>query len=229
MNLPNRWKIAQHFEIRWWRKYLKHKEPDDYLSSKKIYWSFFLGQLKTNLDVSQDKQILDVGAGPAGIFILWDHIKITAIDPLFDEYEKHLPHFSKQRYKNVNFYTTPFEEFTSESKYDLIFCLNALNHFIDVESSLQKLAALLVPKGFLIISVDTHSKMFFRPIFNALQFDILHPHQFGLNEFLDTLKKIEDFEICEVVLSKGGFLFNLHTIVVKKKNESPQRSLDHTS
>ena len=217
MKLTKRWKVAQYFEIRWWRKYLQHKNPEEYHLSKKKYWSSFLGQLSTEIEINEKTKILDVGAGPAGIFILWDKNKIDAIDPLFDKYETHIPHFTKKLYKNVTFYTTPIEGFSTPQKYDLIFCLNAINHFIDVENSLQILAHLLAPEGFLVISVDTHSMLFLRPLFKTLQLDILHPHQFGLNEFLETIKKMEEFKIGEVILSKRGFLFNLHTIVLKKK------------
>ncbi len=216
MNSTKRWRIAQYFEIRWWKRYLRHKTPEDYLASKKKYWHTCLDELETRIEVTPAAKILDVGAGPAGIFIIWDNHKIDAIDPLFDEYEKHLPHFSKKRYKNVSFHTMAFEQFSTETKYDLIFCLNAINHFIDAESSLQKLAALAAPGGILVLSVDTHSKLFFRPFFRLLPIDILHPHQFSLDEFISRLNKLAGFEISEVSLSKKGFFFNLNTIILRK-------------
>lgn len=221
MSSEKRWRIAQFFEIRWWRMYLKSKSPDEYLFSKKKYWLSYLDSLSPELSVPREASILDVGAGPAGIFILWDNNKTEALDPLFDDYEKHLPHFSPKRYPGVNFHTVPFEQFTTDKKYDIIFCLNAVNHFIDVKASLQKLYRLTKDGGMIVLSVDTHAIEFLQPLFSLFQFDILHPHQFSHRQFTELIKEIEGFEIIGDKLSKKGILFDFRTILIKTRVRRP--------
>ena len=79
MNL--RWKIAQAFEIRWWQQYLKNKPETDYQNWKTNYWNTFLQ--KNKVKVEPQERILDVGCGPAGVFMVLPDQEVDAVDPLF--------------------------------------------------------------------------------------------------------------------------------------------------
>ncbi|MCB0662836.1 MAG: class I SAM-dependent methyltransferase, partial [Saprospiraceae bacterium] len=131
MSSTLKWRLAQYLELRWWQRYLRHKSVEDYLAWKNTYWQGFLEKMAIHPE--PDKTILDAGCGPAGIFIHFPNHPVTAIDPLLDQYEQNLPHFSKERYPNVTFHTTSLETYKSDQQYDYIFCINAINHVHNIQ------------------------------------------------------------------------------------------------
>ena len=95
-----KWKIAQKLELKWWQRYLKDKDVEEYISWKRNYWKGFLTDIDDGTLLLPGQRILDIGCGPAGLFIhLTDH-DLTAVDPLLDRYEARLAHFSKASYPN---------------------------------------------------------------------------------------------------------------------------------
>lgn len=202
-----RWKIAQAAEIRWWKNYLRSKEPTDYLAKKKQYWKRVLDQL--NLEIGASSTILDAGCGPAGIFILLDKQDIDAVDPLLDQYAKELPHFVPLDYPNTQFFCDSLETWKPPKQYDYVFCLNAINHVADLELSLNKICDAVRPGGTLIVSVDAHNHALLKPIFQWIPGDILHPHQYDLNEYRQMLKQ-RGAQITQEHCLKKAFFFNYY-------------------
>ena len=112
--ISTRWKIAQWFELHWWKNYLRGKNKVEYLKWKKNYWQnilFKISEVLKTSEISTSKTICDLGCGPAGVFIALPENKVTAVDPLIDEYEKQTPFFSKSDYPNVTFVKSTLEEF----------------------------------------------------------------------------------------------------------------------
>jgi len=101
-----RWKIAQAVEIRWWKNYLKNKNESAYLEWKQNYWRDFIQ--KTRLHFTENERIMEVGCGPAGIFIALPKQQIDAVDPLINQYEKKIAHFKKADYPKVAFFASTF-------------------------------------------------------------------------------------------------------------------------
>ena len=66
------WKIAQSAELRWWKNYLKDKDPDDYKKEKLAYWKKVLAPLDSLVSNIEGLDVLDAGCGPAGIFMALD-------------------------------------------------------------------------------------------------------------------------------------------------------------
>ena len=56
-----RWRIAQTFEARWWKKYLSHKDVATYLEWKRGYWNNVLNLLKDSIKLKPGQKILDAG------------------------------------------------------------------------------------------------------------------------------------------------------------------------
>jgi 2-polyprenyl-6-hydroxyphenyl methylase/3-demethylubiquinone-9 3-methyltransferase len=98
-----RWKIAQGFEIRWWRGYLKKKNPAEYAAWKRAYWEDYLAKLGNFVAIREGDRILDAGCGPAGIFMVLESQHPDALDFLIDGYETHLPHFKRAMSPDVRF------------------------------------------------------------------------------------------------------------------------------
>jgi len=83
-----RWKIAQAFEIRWWQHYLRNKPKKNYLEWKRDYWETFLRDIKVT--PKANSRAIDIGCGPAGIYMVLDQLRIDALDPLLSNYREKL-------------------------------------------------------------------------------------------------------------------------------------------
>lgn len=172
--MNRQWQLAQWAEIRWWKRYLKNREPHAYLDWKLAYWESFLSA--TGLAIPSGARVLDAGCGPAGVFMSLPSCRVDAVDPLFSGYEA-LPHFQPGQYPWVRFFSQPLETFSGEGDYDLVFCINALNHMKDIPESAKILFRALKPGGSLVISVDVHKYGWIRRLFRAIPLDVLHPFQ----------------------------------------------------
>ncbi len=208
-----RWRIAQAAEIRWWERYLKQKPKSEYLNWKKNYWTDFLK--KINITPLPKERILDAGCGPAGIFMIFENKDVHALDPLLEEYQEKLKHFEKKDYPNVDFISLPLEEFSITKPYDKVFCLNAINHVADLDLCFDNIIAATKKGGQLIVSIDAHNYAFFKQLFRLLPGDILHPHQYDLNEY-KTMLTTRGCQIERTTLMKKEFFFNYFTIVATK-------------
>lgn len=209
-----RWKIAQWFEQKWWKNYLNGKSPEAYLQWKKDYWLKFLENSGFRNDLIEEP-LIDIGCGPAGIFMIFDNKDVTAVDPLLRKYEEELEIFSKSNYKKVKFIETDFESFESDSFFKTVFCINAINHFIDIQQSFSKLYQLTDNSGKLVISIDAHNHNFFRFLFRLIPFDILHPHQHNLAEYKAMLQK-EGFAVKESICLQKAFFFDYYVLIAEK-------------
>ena len=221
MNL--RWKIAQAAEIRWWQRYLKNKNTGDYAVWKKNYWQKLLeeiglsdlGQMQ-DLPLQNAQKILDAGCGPAGIFmVLTPQHHVTALDPLLDNYEKKLTHFKRSFFPAVKFVSQSLESFgTQKESFDVVFCLNAINHVSDLESAIDVLIKSTRTGGTLVVSIDAHRSRFLKHIFAALPGDILHPHQYTLEEYREMFLS-RGCEEVSILLKKEEAIFNYYILVLR--------------
>jgi 2-polyprenyl-3-methyl-5-hydroxy-6-metoxy-1,4-benzoquinol methylase len=211
-----RWQVAQSAERKWWQNYLRKKDVATYLTWKKEYWANFLNSIKQYVPTLTNKNILDIGCGPAGIFIILQEQTCTAVDPLLNKYEQDLAHFKKSHYPQTTFINSDIESFSSAKKYDVIFCLNAINHVKDIEASYKNLVNLLNPNGILVISVDAHRHKWLQPIFKIIPGDVLHPHQYNLQEYTNFLKAT-GLHVLDTQLVKEELIFNYYVQVAQKK------------
>ncbi len=208
-----KWKLAQYFEIRWWKKYQKDKDIS-YIKSKRNYWNNVLQDISSYTRINKNDVVLDAGCGPSGMYMVLD-CNIDAVDPLLDHYETNIHFFSKSDYSNVNFFCVPFEGFKTTKEYDHIFCMNAINHFSELEFSLDKLHDLLKSNGTLTLGVDVHRSSFLEKIFSFLSFDVLHPHQFTKKGYMSLFQNAQ-FQVEFSKTIKKGFIFNYELFVLLK-------------
>jgi 2-polyprenyl-6-hydroxyphenyl methylase/3-demethylubiquinone-9 3-methyltransferase len=202
-----KWKLAQSIELRWWKNYLGDKNPAEYAAWKKQYWQNLLSKIET-LKFTDGLEILDCGCGPAGVFMAMPkNVKVDAEDPLLLDYETNLAHFKQSNYPLINFFAVPLEDFNPSKKYDLIFCMNAINHVSDINFCYDKLCSMLKPNGQLVITIDAHNHSFFKNLFRAIPGDVLHPHQYDLNEYNQFLTS-RKLKIVKTEKLKSEFFFN---------------------
>ncbi|NJC24747.1 class I SAM-dependent methyltransferase [Neolewinella antarctica] len=172
-----RWKVAQYLEGKWWRRYLQSKAPADYLAEKRTYWERVLDDL--DWVTVPNRTVLDAGCGPAGIFTYVRHTeRVTALDPLLDNYEKHLAIFSRGAYPDVRFHRQKLEEAcVPGGPFGAIYCFNAINHVADWHAALDRLTEYATTGTRMILTSDVHRHGWLLPIFKALPGDALHPQQ----------------------------------------------------
>jgi 2-polyprenyl-3-methyl-5-hydroxy-6-metoxy-1,4-benzoquinol methylase len=216
-----RWKIAQFFELLWWRRYLATRHKTEYLAWKRQYWHHLLQ--KSEIRITPESKVLDAGCGPAGIFTILRAQTVDAVDPLLDAYERRLAHFRKKDFPGVTFYAQSLETFVSRAPYDVVFCLNALNHVADLSLCLRQLHTLTAEGGTLALSIDAHNFSLLRSIFRSIPADILHPHQYDLSGYRQMLEA-HGFVAERSILLDKGLIFNYYLIEFSKPHTQGQVS-----
>lgn len=208
-----KWKLAQFLEIRWWQLYQKNKSQT-YLQSKKAYWEKIVRAFDPYIQTGNFGTALDAGCGPSGMYMILNG-KVDAVDPLLDSYEQQIDFFTKDNYPDVHFHSLPFEIFEPDYLYQQIFCMNALNHFSDLEASIDKLFRLLAPGGYLLVGLDVHNKSWLPRLFRFLSFDMLHPHQFSAKKYIAKFEKA-GFRLIQSTCDKKGIIFNYELFLFTK-------------
>jgi 2-polyprenyl-3-methyl-5-hydroxy-6-metoxy-1,4-benzoquinol methylase len=212
-----RWKIAQYVELRWWKNYLKGKEPAQYKAWKIGYWSELMQKINQYLIISPGQLILDAGCGPAGIFIYFNNnYNVTAIDPLLDSYSTNVPNFNKKDYPHTQFINSSIEDYSTASQYDFIFCMNAINHVKNYNQAVAKLAALCKKGGKLIYTIDAHHYRGLKHLFRILPGDVLHPIQKDLTDYIDSLCLNNCVLVHKEMLKRDG-LFDHYVLILEKQ------------
>ncbi len=211
-----KWRLAQIVELQWWKNYLKNKSKADYLAWKKKYWRDLLAKAELSFLKKQKAVVLDTGCGPAGIFMVLEGHQVKAIDPLLQRYETELPHFAIVDYPYVQFEALPLENLTDKGIYDVVFCMNVINHVSELERSMDNLVDAAKTNGYLLLTIDAHNYGFFKRLFRFLPGDILHPHQYDLTEYQQMLTK-RNCTIEKCLLIKKTFFFDHYLLVGRKK------------
>lgn len=209
-----KWKLAQNLEYRWWRRYLSGKDPLAYLQWKCSYWDNFLLDLSKYVESPEGLSILDSGCGPAGIFMVLKGNHVTAMDPLLGQYRQ-LPVFQPEHYPWVRFREQALEALEDQEQYDIIFCLNAINHVHDIGRCYDNLVRALKPGGYMLISTDAHRFSWLKSIFRSIPGDMLHPQQYGLDDY----EKFITDRGCSVtasVLLKREAIFDYYVTIARK-------------
>lgn len=210
-----RWRTAQFVEVLWWWFYLRRKDKTEYLRKKRIYWQKQLDDCASVFTIKPGDKVIDMGCGPAGIYIMFPDMGVVAVDPLLDKYEEQLPLFSKADYPGVRFVTSPIETYSTEDRFDYVFCMNAINHVNDIQAGFNKLAALANDNGTIIVSIDAHNNQLMKGIFRIGPGDVLHPHQYDMEEYKAFLVK-EGFEIVKTILLDKGMVFNHYILIAQR-------------
>lgn len=209
-----KWKLAQFFELKWWLFYFKGKEKVAYLNWKKNYWKSVFKQTEIHESIQPSDTILELGCGPAGCFIYFTQNKIVAVDPLLQSYQNSLSFFEPSEYPNTQFISSSIEKASIQKQFDVILCFNAINHVKDIELSLNKLCKWLKPEGKVFLSVDAHNHSFLKTVFHAIPGDILHPHQYTLQEYVELCSNA-GLKHSETILLKKESIFSHYLLLLK--------------
>lgn len=206
--------MAQQLELLWWRRYLSKRTKVDYLNWKKKYWIDFLDQI-TSISFHSKMNVLDIACGPAGLFTINRFEKLTALDPLLNHYEEKIACFSKRDYPGVTFLSSPLKEVEFKKEgFDVVFALNAFNHFSDLKSNIMTAKGLVNSQGYLVVSSDFHRYRFFKYVFRFFPGDLLHPQQDEITDYVTIIQ--DQFNLIQQLEIKKSFLFSYSILIFKR-------------
>jgi 2-polyprenyl-6-hydroxyphenyl methylase/3-demethylubiquinone-9 3-methyltransferase len=214
--LSIRWRLAQFFELWWWKLYLIRKDENNYLRWKRNYWKKVFDLVGEDYAPKLNQRVIELGCGPAGCFIFFTQHSLTAIDPLIDEYEQNIPFFRKSNYPHTVFVSADIENLSLDKQFDVVLCFNVINHVSNIGQCLQNIKKLLSPKGILLLSVDAHRRKWLKNSFSVIPFDILHPQQFTLPEYLGLLKA-QGLSCKKEITLHTGIIFSHYLLVLSSE------------
>lgn len=213
-----KWRFAQIAELRWWKNYLKDKNPENYLQWKKNYWQTLITECEQVMGpIQEGKKVLDAGCGPAGIFMNLPKNEVVAIDPLLSGYKESIALFVPENFPYVRFITSSIEDFAERAEFfDLIFCMNVINHVRDFEKAVENLTRLCPAGGYLVYTIDAHRFPLLKHLFRMLPGDVLHPVQMDLEEYRKAFRGQHAEVVYEQRIKRDG-LFDHYLLILKKQ------------
>lgn len=156
------------------------------------------------------KSVLDAGCG-TGILLSQLCERYPGIQPTGSEYSPHGLEFAKQRLSNANFHVLDLSRQTLGRKFDLITCIDVLEHIPDDEAALANLHTMT--GKYLVLSVPLG------PLFPVEAERMGHVHGYWRKELEQKIRQA-GFEIVKAI--QWGFPFyNLHRRFV---NHMPQKA-----
>jgi 2-polyprenyl-3-methyl-5-hydroxy-6-metoxy-1,4-benzoquinol methylase len=161
----SRWRAAQEFERRTWMEIAPHAQSDRN-EEHAIHFDSYRS-LPRHLG-----RTVEIGCGPFTqirtiIDLGHEYTSVDLVDPLLSEYEKH-PNCGYASLHGERF-SIPAEQFAPTALYDVVVCINVLEHVYNAELALGRMAAALKPHGHLVFherSWDVDPK---------LLYDVGHP------------------------------------------------------
>ena len=195
------WKTAQIKEKEFWENvYLKKNKDEIYKKTSSEGWKDFAEEIliRNNLykEFLNDKTILDLGSGPAGLakgiheMIKLKEIKnckLIAVDPLMDFYKKDIGILKED--ENLKLLSNKGEKIDlDDNSVDLILSTNVLDHCDNPDGLISEVFRILKPDGIFFPSVHlvyNYLKLL-SPFIKYL--DTNHPHHFTKSSLSKKLK-----------------------------------------
>jgi ubiquinone/menaquinone biosynthesis C-methylase UbiE len=139
------WLSAQENELEYWKSKVEEAgEPER--------CEFYLSKFKRYLNNTEEKTVVDVGAGPRGILKLLNFKIGIAIDPLMQKYKEAGYSLDNQKFIPLN---TKAENIPLIDNYaDYVTSANALDHVHDANKVFKEMVRILKIKGKLILITD---------------------------------------------------------------------------
>lgn len=147
------WEGAQEAELGFWVSYLRA------ISSREVFALSRLGEGDIRLTQQFwvpriEGRLLDVGCSPISVHEGRKGVEVVAIDPLMDAFCRALPVFARLgKVANVEYRCCKIQDVQDET-FDVIWCVNVLDHTDDWQEIVAHFKDLLLPGGLLLLGVD---------------------------------------------------------------------------
>ncbi len=147
--------------------------------------------------LSDTASILDTGCGPVCAARFIDQGEKTYLDPLLDHFRRVYPgKLPKGKYLAMTAENIP----APDASFDLILCINALDHMMNPELALHEMERLLKPDGVLVLSLVIYPPLLVRVRYMLERFfpafrDEAHPYFYACQGIKKTL--VRHFDVTE--------------------------------
>lgn len=169
-----RWLEAQSLEA----ALQTREDVQEWLRVRRDTWTRLLAYLTRESLMGAPTRILDVGGKSTSIFLAVRGGQRYAVDPAYQFLFSQYPFLKEvEEYRGVEFIALPIEAIDLEP-FDLIFCINMLDHVENAKIAASKMEQLLLPGGTLVLIVDCYADRVVRGVIRAFDVDLPHPHHF---------------------------------------------------
>ncbi|MCL0086702.1 class I SAM-dependent methyltransferase [Thermodesulfovibrionales bacterium] len=181
-----RWQLAQLKEDSFWRR---DNVLDSQMERVLSRYASVISEISQSL--TPDSKILDIGCGPTCVGQLFVGGSKTYLDPLMDSY---LKTHSERLPDGKKICSTAESIPEQDESFDVVLCVNALDHMIDPAAALQEIRRVMKKDGMFILGIFLHPA----PIAIARRFiekrmpffrEDAHPHSYELNHMRKLLSE----------------------------------------
>ena len=189
--MKTRWNRAQVAEKRFWDKFLNMNY------TARPEWRHYFNLIKKYVPIKKDTAILDVGCGAYGILNGLKTGKRYGIEPLMDFFLSKI-----KMSKKIKWIAGKGEKLPFKNKFfDVIFCINVLDHVEAPEKTLKEINRCLKDKKIFFLTLNCYGLpvALFRRFLEKINFgDPGHPHSYTIKE-MEHLLSSNNFEVVEVL------------------------------
>jgi len=179
--MDKKWEIAQKNELKSWI------DTDINYDTLIKDWNNRMKQIGFNIEeLDKTKNILDLGCGPVPILhILPNANLMVAADPLNEEYKNKFPRKNYIIYKTFMAEKIPYED----AIFDIIFCINALDHMANPEEAFKEMIRVLKHNGLLYLEFQNTSPLskFLARLGYKKPLTEFHPHLISEEDIINIL------------------------------------------
>lgn len=205
MATKQRWKKAQEYEQGFWERAAQRAAEGSY--DQLDFYEWRAGEIQKRLaSLGQGQEMLfdgsrrfvELGSGPIGVLGFLPAQERAAVDPLNHFYGSN-DHLTELRNADVRYIEASGEAVPLESgRYDLVIMENCIDHVKDPAAVMAEIWRLLVPEGFLYLTVNGRSRpgYYVHRLLARLALDPGHPHTFTEGRFQHMLK-VHGFDILD--------------------------------
>jgi ubiquinone/menaquinone biosynthesis C-methylase UbiE len=180
-----RWKLAQEYELSWWKDYRKGLE----------WYQVFSKEIedltRPFMEIKRETKILEIGSGPAGSLTFLKSDNKYAIDPL-ENFFSTKEEWVSFRDPKVNYQEGKGEELPYEEDFfDLIIIDNVLDHCEDPLLVLDEMNRVLKKGGMIFLRQNLYN-WWGRQMRKIMELNVVdrgHPSTFGKIHLINQFKK----------------------------------------
>lgn len=117
--------------------------PEEWRIAHIHFKQYSLMYINRSISDLENKVVIEIGCGPAGIIPYLDNTTAIGMDPLIDEYKK-MWDLSNDRVKYIG---SEIETFKTNIQAHVVICWNVLDHVSDIELATKRVSDMLKPDG----------------------------------------------------------------------------------
>ena len=140
--------FKKHYELKYWKD--RYSEEKSYFSNSH-YEPLYTACYGLQQSDYNGKRVLDIGCGPRGS-LEWADMTVqrVGLDPLVPSYLGFGANKHKMEYVASGSENIPFPD----AHFDIVACLNALDHVDDLAVTIREIKRVTKPGGFFLLSVE---------------------------------------------------------------------------